>query len=155
MTRKMSALVKLRFFFKFVFYVLPIAGFRILGAVIRAWMTKLPFGPSIWNAFAGTLMANTPPKQIQARLPPTIDVYNAWVLSRGNSPKVDVLVPDGSTRLLWIGSKQEKKVVLFFHGMLPEITFLWGQDLANCIIRWRLCDATFRWTPRLDGTCQE
>lgn len=103
----MTALAKLRFLFNLAFYVLPIAGFRIIGAIVRAWMKTLPLGPSIWNGFAGALMANTPPKQLQAILPSTIDVYNAWTLSHKNNSKVDLLAADGSTRLLWIGAKQK------------------------------------------------
>jgi hypothetical protein len=122
----MASLAKLRFFFNLVFYVLPIAGFRILGAIVRAWMKKLPLGPSIWNAFTGTLMANIPPKQLQAILPSTIDVYNAWALSQGNKFKVDILAADGSTRLLWIGSEKGNKVILFLHGTLPRLVLLFG-----------------------------
>lgn len=151
----MTTLAKLRFFFNLVFYVLPIAGFRIIGAIVRGWMKRLPLGLCIWNGFSGALMANTPPKQFQAILPSTIEAYNTWALSHGNKSKVDVLAADGSTRLLWIGPKQGNKVVLFLHGKLPEALFASGPGITKFIIRWRLCDATFQSASRLDGACPE
>lgn len=107
-----------RLLFTFVFYVLPSASVRIPGAIIRACLKRLPLGPAIWNGFAGALMANTPPSQLQAVLPSTIDVYDAWVASHGASRAVEILPTDESTHLLWIGPKKSRKVILFFHGMM-------------------------------------
>lgn len=118
MSRKITASTGLKFLFTLVVYILPRASFRVLGAIIRAWFKRLPVGSSIWNAFAGTLMANTPPDQLQAILPSTFDTYNAWVLRHEEIPRVDVLAVDNSTRLLWLGPKKASKVVLFFHGMI-------------------------------------
>lgn len=124
MTRKAPASAKCWFLFTFIFCILPHAAFRIPGAIARAWLKKLPLGPAIWNGFAGALMANTPPQQLQAILPSTLDVYNAWVTSRGASYAADILAADNATRLLWIGPKKADKVVLFFHGMSYTLPLL-------------------------------
>ncbi|KAJ5383227.1 catalytic protein [Penicillium concentricum] len=116
MTRQISTSLRLRFLFTLVFGVLPRAAFRVPGAIIRAWLSNLPLGPAIWNAFAGSMMVTIPPAQLQAILPSTFDTYNAWTLAHGDNPRVDVLSADNSTRLLWIGTKKANKVVLFFHG---------------------------------------
>ncbi|KAL4820743.1 alpha/beta-hydrolase [Aspergillus spinulosporus] len=116
MTRKALASAKRQFLFTFVLCVLPYAVFRIPGAIVRALLKKLPLGPAIWNGFAGALMANTPPQQLQAMLPSTLDMYNSWVTSRGASYAADILAADNATRLLWIGPRKASKVVLFFHG---------------------------------------
>lgn len=118
MASKITAFTSLRFLFTVLLFVLPRAACRIPGAIIRAWQRKLPLGPSIWNGFAGALMANTPPRQLQAILPSTIETYSAWVSSHGANCAVDVLPADNSTRLLWMGPRKAKKVVLFFHGMI-------------------------------------
>lgn len=120
MTRRISAFVKLRLLLKLVFYILPRAAVTVTGAIVRSWLRKLPLGPAIRNAFAGTLMANIPPVQLQAVLSTTFDTYNAWTLARGDSPRVDVLSADNSTRLLWLGPAKPNKVVLFFHGMINQ-----------------------------------
>lgn len=125
MSRRIPASTKLQFLIIFLFRTVPCAVSRILGAAVRAWLKNLPLGASIWNGFAGALMINTPPQQLQAILPSTIDTYNAWILSHGAIPAIDVLMADNSTRLLWIGPKCASKVVLFFHGtmshhVLPE-----------------------------------
>lgn len=62
-------------------------------------------------------MVNTHPRDLQTLLPSTIEAYNAWVTSHNAAHTVDVLAADNSTRLLWIGSRMAKNVVLFFHGM--------------------------------------
>ena len=72
----------------------------------------------MWNGFAGAFMTNTPPRQLQAILPSTFDTYNAWMSSRNVRCVVDILDADESTRLLWIGPRTAKKVVLFFHGII-------------------------------------
>ena len=72
----------------------------------------------MWNGFAGALITNTPPDQLQAVLPSTLKTYESWVLSRGVSRAVDVFAADNSTRLFWIGPSISAKVLLFFHGML-------------------------------------
>ncbi|KAL5363161.1 alpha/beta-hydrolase [Aspergillus floccosus] len=92
------------------------AAFRIPAALVRAWLKGLPFGPSIWNAFAGAMMVNIHPKALQTILPSTIETYNAWALSHNAVHTIDVLAADNSTRLLWIGPRNAKNVVLFFHG---------------------------------------
>jgi hypothetical protein len=76
----------------------------------------------MWNGFAGALMAHTPPNQHQAILPSTIDVYNSWVASHGASRSVDVLAADDSIHLLWIGQRESKKVILFFHVTMSPFT---------------------------------
>lgn len=101
----------------FLFRTLPSAVFRISGAFVRAWLKGLPLGSSIWNGFTGALMANTHPRDLQTLLPSTVEIYNAWVSSHKAAHNVDVLAGDNSTRLLWIGPKKAKNVVLFFHGM--------------------------------------
>ncbi|OQE37300.1 hypothetical protein PENCOP_c010G01413 [Penicillium coprophilum] len=116
MTRQIPTSIRLQFLFTFVFGVLPRVAFRVPGAIARAWLKKLPLGPAIWNAFAGSMMATIPPAQLQAILPSTFDTYNAWTLGHGVSPRVDVLSADNSTRLLWLGPTEANKVVLFFHG---------------------------------------
>ncbi|KAL3478868.1 Alpha/Beta hydrolase protein [Aspergillus californicus] len=157
MTRKAPAFTKLRFLVNFVFSVLPHAAFRVPGAIVHAWLKKLPLAPSIWNGFAGALMANTPPWQLQAILPSTIDVYNAWVASQGVTPAVDTLAADNATRLLWIGPRLASKVVLFFHGggyvmPLSEGHLKWmahvrmeaanaGIQLSVCILEYDLIPA--------------
>jgi hypothetical protein len=118
MTHKLSAYTKLRLLVNFLFRTLPSAAFRIPGAIIRAWLKGLPLGPSAWNSFAGALMTSTPPRDLQVLVPSTIDTYNTWVSSHGAAHAVDVLAADNSTRLLWIGPRKAKKVVLFFHGMI-------------------------------------
>lgn len=67
-------------------------------------------------------MANTPPRDLQAILTSTIDIYNAWVSSNDAARAVDVLAADNSTRLLWIGPRKAEKVVLFFHGTISTLT---------------------------------
>lgn len=62
-------------------------------------------------------MFNTQPKDLQTILPSTIETYKAWVSSHNAAYTVDVLAADNSTRLLWIGPRKAKNVVLFFHGM--------------------------------------
>ena len=121
MARKTPPFVDWRFLFTLIFRVLPSAAFRIPGAIFRALLKQLPLGPAMWNGFAGALMANTPPNQLQAVLPSTIDVYDAWVVSHGASRAVDVLAADNATRLFWIGPRKSSKVVLFFHGMMPHL----------------------------------
>ncbi|KAL4959075.1 Alpha/Beta hydrolase protein [Aspergillus stella-maris] len=116
MTRQPAGFIKIRFLLNFLFCVLPHATCWIPAAICRALYKKLPLAPSIWNGFAGALMANTPPAQLQAILPPTIDVYDEWVSSRGIYPAVDVLEADNATCLLWIGPRAASKVILFFHG---------------------------------------
>jgi hypothetical protein len=118
MARDALALTKLQFLFTLLFYVIPHAALRMPSAIIRAWSKKLPLGPAIWNGFVGALMVNTPPKQLQAILPSTIDTYNAWVASRETVRAVDVLSADKFTRLLWIGPRRADKVILFFHGII-------------------------------------
>lgn len=110
-----------RFLYTLIFSVLPSATFRIPGAILRARFKRLPLGPAIWNGFAGALMAKTPPDQLQAILPSTIDVYDAWVESHGANRAVDILPADNTTRLLWLGPRKSEKVVLFFHGMIPHV----------------------------------
>lgn len=117
MNTKMPAFAEWRFLSTLIFYVLPSAAFRIPGAIVRAGFKRLPLAPAIWNGFAGALTAKTPPDQLQAMLPSTIDVYDAWVLSHGASRAVDVLPADNATRLLWLGPRKSDKVVLFFHGI--------------------------------------
>ncbi|OJI97979.1 hypothetical protein ASPVEDRAFT_49853 [Aspergillus versicolor CBS 583.65] len=112
----MPAVAKWRFLPTLIFSVLPSAALRISGAILRAWFKRLPLGPAIWNGFAGALMAKTPPVQLQAILPSTIDVYDAWVESHGANRAVDILPADNTTRLLWLGPRKSEKVVLFFHG---------------------------------------
>ncbi|KAE8325984.1 alpha/beta-hydrolase [Aspergillus sergii] len=116
MTHKSAAYRKFSFLFTLLFRILPSAAFRIPGAIVRALLKKLPLGSSVWNGFVGALMDNTPPDELQAILPSTIDTYNAWVSSNGATHAVDVLAVDNSTRLLWIGPRKAKNVVLFFHG---------------------------------------
>lgn len=72
----------------------------------------------MWNGFAGALMTNTSPDQLQTVLPSTLETYEAWVQSHRVSRAVDVLAADNATRLLWIGPSVSKKVLLFFHGMI-------------------------------------
>ncbi|KAB8263702.1 alpha/beta-hydrolase [Aspergillus pseudonomiae] len=115
MARKLSPVGGLQVLFNFVFFVLPSATGRIGRAIIRAWLRKLPMKPAIWNGFAGSLMLNIPPVQLQAILPSTFDAYKEWITSRGDDIRVDV-VADNSTRLLWVGPRGGKKVLLFFHG---------------------------------------
>lgn len=117
MTRNISAPTKLRIFLTFAFWTLPNAAFRISGAIVRAWLKGLPLGSSIWNGFAGALMVNTHPRDLQSILPSTIETYSAWVLSHNIAHAVDVLAADDSTHVLWIGPRKAKNVVLFFHGM--------------------------------------
>lgn len=117
MTRNISASTKLRIFLTFLFLTLPNAAFRISGAFVRAWLKGLPLGSSIWNGFAGAVMVNTHPRDLQSILPSTIETYNAWVSSHNIAHTVDFLEADNSTRLLWIGPRKAKNVVLFFHGM--------------------------------------
>ncbi|KAL2817919.1 alpha/beta-hydrolase [Aspergillus cavernicola] len=116
MARKVSLSTGLWFFCSFVLCVLPRTAFRIPGAILRALLKKLPLGPSIWNAFAGSLMAGTSPQQLQAILPSTLETYNTWALSQQDSPRVDIIAADNSTRLMWVGPRKANKVVLFFHG---------------------------------------
>ncbi|KAH8697700.1 catalytic protein [Talaromyces proteolyticus] len=157
MMRSISPLTRLRFLFTLAFFILPRAAFRIVGAMIRAWQKKLPLGPSIWNGFAGALMANTPPQQLQAILPSTMETYDAWVLSHGASYAEDILTADNSTRLLWLGPKKANKVVLFFHGggyvmPLSDGHMNWmsyvrkkansaGIELSVCILKYDLIPA--------------
>ncbi|KAJ5675493.1 hypothetical protein N7462_008390 [Penicillium macrosclerotiorum] len=61
-------------------------------------------------------MVNTHPRDLQSILPSTIETYNTWVSSHNTAHTVDNLAADNSTRLLWIGPKKAKNVVLFFHG---------------------------------------
>ncbi|KAJ5338486.1 hypothetical protein N7452_005214 [Penicillium brevicompactum] len=61
-------------------------------------------------------MVNTHPRDLQSILPSTIETYNAWVSSHNIAHTVDFLEADDSTRLLWIGPRKAKYVVLFFHG---------------------------------------
>ncbi|CEL11012.1 hypothetical protein ASPCAL14119 [Aspergillus calidoustus] len=116
MARNALVLTKLKFLFTLAFYILPHAAIRIPRAVIRAWLKRLPLAPAVWNGFAGTLMAETPPDQMQAILPSTFDAYTAWVAARGIPRTVDVLAVDNGTRLLWMGPREARKVLLFFHG---------------------------------------
>ncbi|PLB54516.1 alpha/beta-hydrolase [Aspergillus steynii IBT 23096] len=111
-----SVFLRLQFLFTFLCWVLPHAALRIPAAIVRARIRGLPLGPSIWNAFAGALMANAPPHQLQAIMPSTIETYNAWISSHGTRRAVDILPADRSTRLLWMGPRKANKVVLFFHG---------------------------------------
>lgn len=68
-------------------------------------------------------MDNTPPQELQAILPSTIDTYNTWVSCNGATRAVDILAADNSTRLLWIGPRKAKNVILFFHGMIDHFHF--------------------------------
>ncbi|OJJ76868.1 hypothetical protein ASPBRDRAFT_190214 [Aspergillus brasiliensis CBS 101740] len=147
-------LLKVRFLFTLVLRVLPRASFSISGAIYRAWLKGLPLGSSIWNGFAGALITNTPPDQLQAVLPSTLDTYEAWTLSHGVDRTVDVLAADKATRLLWIGPRISKKVLLFFHGggyvmPLSEAHLDWmtylrreainaGVDMSVCILEYDL-----------------
>lgn len=81
-------------------------------------MKGLPLGPSIWNGFAGAVIADTAPRDLQSLLPSTIETYNKWVASHNATHTVDILAADNSTRLLWIGSRKAQSVILFFHGMM-------------------------------------
>lgn len=150
----MTAFANRRFLYTLIFHVLPSAAFRIPGAIVRAGFKQLPLGPAVWNGFAGALMAKTPPDQLRAILPSTIDVYDAWVGSHGASRAVDILAADNSTRLLWLGPRKSNKVVLFFHGMM-----LCSSAPPRCrttakVERWWICDAAFQRTPGLDGIYQ-
>ncbi|GAT25288.1 hypothetical protein RIB2604_01902420 [Aspergillus luchuensis] len=151
MTRNLA---KVRFFFTLVLCVLPRAAIRIPAAVVRACLKRLPLGSSMWNGFVGALMTNTPPDQLQAVLPSTLETYEAWVLSHGVSRAVDVLAADNATRLLWLGPSVSKKVLLFFHGggyvmPLSEAHLDWmsylrteavnaGVDMSVCILEYDL-----------------
>jgi hypothetical protein len=114
MTQKISPHTKIRLLLTFFFQILPNAAFRISGAFVRAWLKGLPLGPSMWNGFAGALMIHTRPRDLQSILPSTIETYNTWTSSHNTAHTVDVLAADNSTRLLWIGPKKAKNVVLFF-----------------------------------------
>lgn len=150
----MTAFANWRFLYTLIFHVLPSAAFRIPGAIVRAWFKQLPLGPAVRNGFAGALMAKTPPDQLQAILPYTIDVYDAWVGSHGASRAVDILAADNATRLLWLGPRKSNKVVLFFHGMmLCSFAPPRCQTTAK-VERWWICDAAFQRTPGLDGIYQ-
>ncbi|KAJ5737861.1 catalytic protein [Penicillium malachiteum] len=59
-------------------------------------------------------MANIPPKQIHAVLPSTVDTYQKWTTAVGGLPDFELL-SDGKTRLLWLGRRKAKNVLLFFH----------------------------------------
>ncbi|CAK41906.1 catalytic protein [Aspergillus niger ATCC 1015] len=151
MTRNLA---KVRFLLTLVLCVLPRAAIRISAAIFRAFWKGLPLGSSMWNGFAGALITNTPPDQLQAVLPSTLKTYESWVLSRGVSRAVDVLAADNSTRLLWIGPSISAKVLLFFHGggyVLPlsEAHLDWmaylrneaanaGVDMSVCILEYDL-----------------
>ncbi|KAL3455132.1 Alpha/Beta hydrolase protein [Aspergillus heterothallicus] len=106
----------------FLLSTFPTLLVRIPSAIIRAWLKSLPLGPSIWNAFTGALMATTPPRQLQAILPSTVDTYRSWALSHGDCSgveEVSVAVTDDDDhvlRLLWIGPRRDGNVLLFFHG---------------------------------------
>ncbi|KAF9893638.1 hypothetical protein FE257_010950 [Aspergillus nanangensis] len=115
MPPKLPITTHLRLLATFAVVIVPCASLRAVRATIRAWIGGLPVGASMWNAFAGTLMTNVPADQLQVILPSTVDTYTAWMLASGNPSTVDVL-DDDKTRLLWMGPKQGKKVVLFFHG---------------------------------------
>ncbi|KAL4984470.1 alpha/beta-hydrolase [Aspergillus falconensis] len=157
MARDALALTKIQFLVTLLFYVIPHAALRIPSAIVRAWSKKLPLGPAIWNGFAGALMVNTPPKQLQAILPSTIATYNAWVSSCGAVRAVDVLPADKFTRLLWIGPRRADRVILFFHGggyvmPLSEGHLEWmahtrteaanvGIELSVCILEYDLIPA--------------
>ncbi|KAL4801252.1 Alpha/Beta hydrolase protein [Aspergillus unguis] len=116
MAPKLSTRTKLRLIASFLFWTLPNAVIRSSGAFFRAWLKGLPVGPSMLNGLIGSLMDNTHPRDIQAVLPPSVEAYNAWVVSHNTPPTVDVLAADKSTHLLWIGPSKAKNVVLFFHG---------------------------------------
>ncbi|KAL2853404.1 Alpha/Beta hydrolase protein [Aspergillus pseudoustus] len=123
---KNQTLTRLRFLLTFLFSTVPTSLVRIPSAIIRAWLKNLPLGPSIWNGFAGALMATAPPRQLQAILPSTIETYKAWAASQRDCAGVEEIVVEAAggdddgddlIRLLWIGPRRRGgKVLLFFHG---------------------------------------
>jgi len=128
-----QTLTRLRFLLTFLFSTVPTSLARVPSAIIRAWLKNLPRGPSIWNGFAGALMATASPRQLQAILPSTIETYKAWAASRRECAKngveeivVEAAGGDGEgddlIRLLWVGPRRKGgKVLLFFHGMYATL----------------------------------
>jgi len=53
---------------------------------------------------------------------------------------VDALAVDNSTHLLWIGLRQSKKVILFFHGIIFPFNTPFPRIYRKSK-RWRICDA--------------
>lgn len=115
--QELSILGKTSLIFRVCVFVVPAGLLNIVTATIRAWLQRLSIRACIRNAVARALMTHVPADQIQAVLPSTIKTYRAWVASAGKSPLIQIL-PDGTTRLLWLESRKGTKVLLFFHGIV-------------------------------------
>lgn len=120
--QKLSVLGRVSLIFRVCAFVVPAGLLNIVTATIRAWLQRLSIRACVRNAVARALMTHIPAVQIQTVLPSTVETYRAWVAPAEKSPLIQIL-PDGTTRLLWLGSREGAKVLLFFHGMCPFLLF--------------------------------
>lgn len=112
----LSAFGQVSFAFRVLVLAVPACLLDIVKAAIRAWLRRLSLRSCIQNVVVRAFMTHIPPHQIQTVLPSTVETYQAWVASAGKMPRIQIL-PDGSTRLLWLGLGKCSRVLLFLHGM--------------------------------------
>lgn len=74
-------------------------------------------------------MTSFSPVEIQTVLPSTIETYKSWCAASPYTPDVQVL-GDETTRLLWLGPRKGRHVVLFFHGKAQSCSLM-KTHLAN------------------------
>lgn len=111
----LSAFGQASYVFRILFLVVPACLLDIIKAAIRAWLRRLSPRLCIQNVVVRAFMSHLPPYQIQTVFPSTVETYRAWMASAGKTPRIHIL-PDGSTRLLWLGLGKCSRVLLFFHG---------------------------------------
>lgn len=112
----LSAFGQVCFVYRVLVLAAPVCLLDIAKAAIRAVLQRLSLRSCIQNVVVRTFMTHIPPRQIQTIFPSTVETYRAWMASAGETPRIQIL-PDGNTRLLWLGSGKCSRILLFLHGM--------------------------------------
>lgn len=118
-TPQLPLMQKARLIFILAFVIPPVSVWNITRAAVRAWVQRLPVRAMMWNGFVRALMRHIPPRLMQTLMPPTEATYKAWISStsqRFGLVHDTEILSDGSTKLHWLGRRDCKKVILFFHG---------------------------------------
>lgn len=112
----LSAFGQICFVYRILVLAAPVCLLDIVKASIRAVLQRLSLRSCIQNVIIRAFMTHIPPHQIQTILPSTVEVYRAWMASAGETPRIQIL-PDGNTRLLWLGLGKCPRILLFLHGI--------------------------------------